>query len=244
LGRCLPADGRSREPGAPWPQIDDLAAQVSAAGYSLEERLTVHPEYIADSSTWIDERMLGPVLSLAGPDGLATRHRTTPRRGRLEGSGPSGSSLSALIDRAAADPTDVAPDEWTHLLALGGSELDDLVASADTIRRLTVGEAVSIVANRNLSSDRFGIEHEDGGGFSLIDVAEMSADAWDLGATEICVQGRIDASVESDAYLQIARTIKATVPGIHLHAFGPREIADLAARTGSTVAEIVITDCP
>ncbi len=56
---------------------------------------------------------------------------------------------------------------------------------------------------------------------------------WDLGATEICVQGLAAARPKTRrAYLDIARAIKAAAPGIHLHAYRPQDVRDLADRGG------------
>ena len=43
-------------PERPWPHLDELAARTSAAGYRLEPRLPVYPEFI--SERWIDAGLL------------------------------------------------------------------------------------------------------------------------------------------------------------------------------------------
>ena len=59
-------------PERPWPQLDELAARTSAAGFTLRERLTVYPEYVRAGGPWLDPRLLPHVTALADPaTGLA-----------------------------------------------------------------------------------------------------------------------------------------------------------------------------
>src|SRR5664280_1137232 len=57
-------------PERPWPQIDELAAGSAEAGFTLRERLTVYPPYVAAADPWIDPRVLGHVLALAEHPGV------------------------------------------------------------------------------------------------------------------------------------------------------------------------------
>src|ERR1700729_3291055 len=57
-------------PERPWPQLDDLAAQTAAGGFTLRERLTIYPGYLREP--WLDPRLAGHVAALADPaTGLA-----------------------------------------------------------------------------------------------------------------------------------------------------------------------------
>jgi FO synthase len=58
-------------PERPWPNLDDLARLTAEAGFTLRERLTVHPRYVCAGEPWIDPRVQPHVLALAGDDGLA-----------------------------------------------------------------------------------------------------------------------------------------------------------------------------
>ena len=109
--------------------------------------------------------------------------------------------------------------EWQRLLLATGGELDDLSRIADDVRRYTVGEAITIAVNRNLTSTGFraaGAQTPDQ--FDLADAAAIAADAWDLGATELCIQGLVPADEAPTAYLDIVRAARAAAPDIHLHA--------------------------
>jgi len=58
-------------PERPWPNIEELARLTALAGYTLRERLTVHPHYVRAEEPWLDPRLLPHVRALSGPDGLA-----------------------------------------------------------------------------------------------------------------------------------------------------------------------------
>ena len=120
-----------------------------------------------------------------------------------------------------------------RLLEATGDDLAALTGTADDVRRYTVGEAVSLVVNRNLTSTGFrAAATADPATFTLGDVGAIAADAWAFGATELCVQGRVEASEDPAAYLDIARAAKAAAPRLHLHAYRPQDIWDLADRAG------------
>nr|WP_184752585.1 7,8-didemethyl-8-hydroxy-5-deazariboflavin synthase CofG [Microbacterium thalassium] len=233
-GGVSPLTADHVNPERPWPHVDDLAHLTAELGFELRERLTAHPEYVADADTWLDPAMHAPVAALADPaTGLAAasgrRHATAPAR-------PAASadrSIRRLAERAAADPLALDDAEWAELLTATGTGLETVVETADDVRRYTVGEAVSLVVNRNLTSSGFttgapAAPHE----FTLADAAAVARDAVDLGATEICVQGRLDETVSPHAYADIARAITDAAPDIHLHAYRPQDVWDLADRAG------------
>ncbi|MFJ6213521.1 bifunctional FO biosynthesis protein CofGH [Streptomyces sp. NPDC092296] len=65
-------------PERPWPQIEELAAQSAAAGFTLRERLTIYPEYIARGEPWLDPRLRGHVEALAEPGTALAAEGTAP----------------------------------------------------------------------------------------------------------------------------------------------------------------------
>ena len=59
-------------PERPWPAVEELAARTAAAGFRLQERLTIYPEYVLASEQWLDPRLDAHVSALAEPGtGLA-----------------------------------------------------------------------------------------------------------------------------------------------------------------------------
>lgn len=253
-GGVSPLTADHVNPERPWPHIDELAARTASLGFRLEERLTAHPEYLLDPETWVDPAMREPVAALIDPaTGWARARRdraaspkphavdapdVRSRRDRADSAGPAGSlgsagSVRRLAEAAASDPLALGDDDWERLLVATGDDLAALAATADDVRRYTVGEAVSLVVNRNLTSTGFrrgDATAEDE--FTLTDAASVALDAWELGATEVCVQGLLTPGEQPESYLDIAHAIKTATPGIHLHAYRPQDVRDLADRTG------------
>jgi len=69
------------------------------------------------------------------------------------------------------------------------------------------------------------------------EVAARAQEAWDVGATEVCIQGGIHPDLPGDYYFELLRAIKTRVPQIHIHAFSPMEVLNGAARLGISFAE-------
>lgn len=256
-GGVSPLTADHVNPERPWPQVDELASRTASFGFTLVERLTAHPEYVRDAATWVDPALHAAVAALADPDSglahvapgsLSDERSEEPKRLGPAGDGSSlrfvspparsttgrqGATVKRLVEAAASDPLGLDDADWVRLLEATGDDLSALTATANDVRRYTVGEAVSLVVNRNLTSTGFrAVQTPDPATFTLDDVAEIAADAWDLGATELCVQGRVEASEDPTAYLEIARAIKSAVPLLHLHAYRPQDIWDLADRAG------------
>ncbi|MGL4256994.1 MAG: 7,8-didemethyl-8-hydroxy-5-deazariboflavin synthase CofG [Microbacterium sp.] len=218
---------------------------------------------LADPATGLARVLASGEAVKSGGETAGSAVRSSPRRPNLPGDSPSGvekagepphtaapagsnppdllgfrrpsavTGVRKLAETAASDPLALAEAEWVTLLEATGSDLDALTATADDVRRYTVGEAVSLVVNRNLTSS--GLRREataDPAAFTLDDVAAITADAVALGATELCVQGLLPASEDPAGYLALARAVKATAPGIHLHAYRPQDVRDLADRGG------------
>ena len=138
-----------------------------------------------------------------------------------------------LVEAAAGDPLTLDDADWTRLLHATGPELDALTAAADDARRYTVGEPVTLVQNRNLTSTGFRRTGRTGAGeFDLADAEAIAANAADLGATEICIQGALPADEDPSGYLDLVRAVKRGAPGIHVHAYRPLDVRDLADRSG------------
>lgn len=251
-GGVSPLTADHVNPERPWPHLDDLARMTAELGYELRERLTAQPEFVLDPLTWIDPALRPAVAALADPaTGLAlaapspspsvrssqmhaSDHESrTYVANELIGAG----DIRRLAETAAADPLALDDAEWVRLLEATGDDLDALTATADDVRRYTVGEAVTLVVNRNLTSSGLrAVATDDPATFTLDHVGAIAADAWDLGATELCVQGLLPDTEDAEGYLAIARAVKEGAPGIHLHAYRPQDVRDLADRSGLGLA--------
>lgn len=218
-GGVSPLTADHVNPERPWPQVDQLAELTRAAGFALRERLTVHPHYIRDRDAWIDPALHDAVLALADADGMAADVRPRPA---------TAAAHRSLFTKAEQDPAGLTDDEYVRLLTSTGSDLDRLTGLADELRRSVAGATLSLVQNRNLGSDQ--VTDPDL-------VAQVAADADELGATELCIQGTAPDDAPDDVYEQLLRAARAAAPGLHLHAFRPADVIDGARRTGRTVAE-------
>ena len=128
------------------------------------------------------------------------------------------------------------------LFAATGEQVQKVAAVADDLRRRRVGDDVTYVVNRNLNFTNvcytgcrfcaFAQRESDADAFTLApdEIARRVREAWDAGATEICMQGGIHPRLPGTAYFDLARTVKQAAPGIHLHAFSPMEIVNGATR--------------
>ncbi|CAL9449794.1 bifunctional FO biosynthesis protein CofGH [Streptomyces sp. enrichment culture] len=150
---------------------------------------------------------------------------------------------------AADDPTRLTDAQALALLHADGPALDALCAIADDVRRAAVGDDVTYIVTRNINFTNvcytgcrfcaFAQRRTDADAYtlSLEQVADRAAQAWDVGAVEVCMQGGIHPDLPGTAYFDIARAVKERVPGIHVHAFSPMEIVNGASRTGLSVRD-------
>lgn len=217
-------------PERPWPHLDDLGRLTAERGFTLRERLTAHPRWIGNQ--WIDPALRAAVDRLAAADGLAdTAVAPSPQQAGALPRRRAGSVLSGLIARAAAQPDQLVDTDWVALLDAEADSLDELAAVADDTREQRLDDALTFVANRNLDGARWD-PRRDRGGLDATAVATLAAEAWDAGATELCVQGPLHPAIGADAYLELLGAIRSGAPGLHIHAFRPAEILDGAHRAG------------
>ncbi|MFD6417181.1 bifunctional FO biosynthesis protein CofGH [Streptomyces sp. NPDC060194] len=157
--------------------------------------------------------------------------------------------VRAALRQAADDPTKLTDDEALALLHADGPALDALCRIADDIRRTVNGDEVTYVVTRNINFTNvcytgcrfcaFAQRRTDADAYtlSLDQVADRAAQAWDVGAVEVCMQGGIHPDLPGTAYFDIARAVKERVPGMHVHAFSPMEVVNGASRTGLSIRE-------
>lgn len=159
--------------------------------------------------------------------------------------------VRAVLRRAEDAPAGLSDADYLTLLDAEGDDLDALAALADSVRRDTVGDRVGFVVNRNINFTNvcytgcrfcaFAQRRTDADAFTLSmkQVGDRVDEAWNLGATEICMQGGIHPDLPGTAYFDLAREVKRRRPGIHLHAFSPMEIVNGATRTGLSFEEFL-----
>ena len=64
---------------------------------------------------------------------------------------------------------------------------------------------------------------------SAEELQRRTQEAWDRGATEVCMQGGIHPDYTGETYIDILKTVKDAVPDMHVHAFSPLEVWQGAA---------------
>ncbi|MGH9209402.1 MAG: 5-amino-6-(D-ribitylamino)uracil--L-tyrosine 4-hydroxyphenyl transferase CofH [Acidimicrobiales bacterium] len=139
-------------------------------------------------------------------------------------------------------------DQIVSLFAARGPEVAAVAALADDLRAGAVGDVVTYIRNRNINYSNVCTFKCRFCGFSkgplslnlrgspylltLDDIAQRSREAWELGATEVCLQGGIHPDFDGDYYVDVARAVHAEVPEIHIHGFTALEVTEGAHRLG------------
>jgi FO synthase len=160
--------------------------------------------------------------------------------------------VAAALRVARDRPATLTEQQALALITADGTDLDAVCALADDVRRDTVGDDVTYVVNRNINFTNvcytgcrfcaFAQRRTDADAYtlSLEEVQQRAAEAWSVGATEVCMQGGIDPQLPGTAYLDLARAVKRGAPGIHLHAYSPMEIVNGAARMQVSIPEFLL----
>jgi FO synthase len=237
-----------RPTGLPWQEPDGGFASLSTSTGRTDLFAAVDHEGRTDDRRSDFADVYGDWASVQeAADGIVpdVSHGDT-RSGRADGQG-----LSAL--RAAeSDPGNLSDEHALTLMTAEGELLEQVVRLADDLRRETVGDDVTYVVNRNINFTNvcyvgcrfcaFAQRRTDADAYSLSldEVADRAAEAWDLGATEVCMQGGIDPELPATAYFDLAAAVKQRVPEMHVHAFSPMEVVNGTARTGLSIEDFLI----
>jgi FO synthase len=151
--------------------------------------------------------------------------------------------------RKAVDGGELTFDEGLRLATAEGPALQALVAVADHLRRATVGQTITYVVNRNINFTNVcfvgcsfcgfgrGPGAADAYSLSFEEMVRRAREAWDCGATEVCIQGGLPRDLDGFYYRDLLRTIKRALPGMHVHAFSPMEIDYGVLKTGMALGD-------
>jgi len=241
-----PATGLAREgalpQGLPWQEPDggwgtssgrtDLHVTIDTTGRTSDRR----DDFAEVYGDW------GEVATRIDP--AARRGSAAPQRLRPE--------VAAALRAAEADPAGISDAQALALLDADGPELDALAALADGLRRDVAGDDVTYVVTRNINFTNvcyagcrfcaFAQRRTDADAYtlSLSQVGDRAEEAWQAGATEVCMQGGIHPDLPGTAYFDLAAEVKRRCPEIHVHAFSPMEVSNGAARTGLPVRDWLV----
>jgi FO synthase len=160
--------------------------------------------------------------------------------------------VKAALRQAEQDPPGLSDDQALALLGADGPALEALTKLADDIRRDVMGDDITYVVNRNINFTNvcytgcrfcaFAQRRTDADAYtlSLAQVGDRAQEAWESGATEVCMQGGIHPDLPGTAYFEIAAEVKRRCPDMHVHAFSPMEVLNGASRTGLSIREWLI----
>jgi len=243
-----PATGLAREGaiprGLPWQEPDggwgkasgrtDLHVTIDSTGRTSDRR----DDFAEVYGDW---------------DEVAARIEPAARRGSATGAPQRlRPEVAAALRAAEADPAGISDAQALALLDADGPELDALAALADALRRDVAGDDITYVVTRNINFTNvcytgcrfcaFAQRRTDADAYtlSLSQVGDRAEEAWEAGATEVCMQGGIHPDLPGTAYFDLAAEVKRRCPEIHVHAFSPMEVSNGSARTGLPVREWLI----
>ena len=168
-------------------------------------------------------------------------------------------SLIPVLDRVAPDVrgilaraldgAEVTVAEAERLATTTGRDLLALTLTADELRRRHVGDTVTYVVNRNINFTNVCIKHcgfcafsrdhreEEGYLLPIEEVVRRAREAWELGATEVCIQAGLPPKLDGRFYIDLTRALKAALPKMHLHAFSPEEVLYGSVRSGLPIKD-------
>src|SRR6266571_230599 len=171
-------------------------------------------------------------------------------------------SLSAVLDWASRDVRrilvgvldggELSVDHGIALTGAVGRDLHALTLVADELRRRQVGDVVTFVINRNINFTNVCIKHcgfcafsrdhreEEGYLLPIEEVVRRAREAWELGATEVCIQAGLPPKLDGRFYIDLARALKQALPDLHLHAFSPEEVLYGSVRSGMPIKDYLV----
>ena len=221
------AEGLGRDdPGAQFPQ---KVESITPVGDDAEVTLR-GPR----STQWYSGAPVAPPLLVPAPHDAVT------------------GAVAEVLDGVRAGQ-EVGEEQILALFSARGPEVAAVAAVADDLRREIVGDEVTFVRNRNINYTNVCTFKCRFCGFSkgplslnlrgnpylltLDDIAARAAEAAELGATEVCLQGGIHPDFDGDYYIEVTRAVKTAAPDLHVHGFTALEVTEGARRLGEPLEE-------
>ena len=255
FGGVSPVTPDHVNPEAPWPEVARLQQVTEQAGRLLTARLPIYPDYIHHLDRWTDPPMRGPILAACDLAGLARRDSWSPglpivvkaRKAHLAEVDP---QIASIVSKPFRNE-EIDEAEIVTLTSARGPDLEHVCERADMLRKAVNGDVVTYVVNRNInytnicaykcgfcafskgSTDEtlrgrpYDLDHQE--------VIRRTREAWQRGATEVCLQGGIHPHYTGRTYLELLRAVRHAVPEMHIHAFSPLEVFHGARTLGVTV---------
>ncbi len=155
----------------------------------------------------------------------------------------------ARVLNQALEGKDVSAEDALILFDTTGLEYSAMAMTADELRRRAVGDAVTYVVNRNINFTNVCIKRcgfcafsrdfrqEEGYFLPINEIVRRAREAWDYGATEVCIQAGLPPQMEGDLYIRLCEAIKEELPDIHIHGFSPEEVLYGSIRSRCSIRE-------
>ena len=252
-------------PEAPWPHLTDLADKTAGAGKLLIERLALYPGYANDLPQWVDPSVEPLVLQAIDGSGFARTENWAAgaveappeidlaRVTAIAKQGPS-ADLADILGKPKSGEG-LSEDDIVRLFKARGNDYTAVCQAADEMRKQVAGDEVTYCVNRNINYTNvcyfkcqfcafskgkmsenlrgkpYDLSHEE--------IMRRTKEAWDRGASEVCLQGGIHPEYTGQTYIDICRSIKQVNPDMHIHAFSPLEVWQGAKTLGIPVSEFL-----
>ncbi|MBW4030235.1 MAG: 5-amino-6-(D-ribitylamino)uracil--L-tyrosine 4-hydroxyphenyl transferase CofH [Acidobacteria bacterium] len=237
-------------PERAWPAIATLAAQCDARGFVLTPRLTVYPAHVTREG-FLDDAVRPHVLAHSDAGSLGRDDQWHSGAEAAPPPPPRSVARSSAVTHILERYQPGYRFEHAELVTLfdaRGGDFNAIVELADHVRRERSGDTVSFVVNRNINYTnvctfkcRFCAFSKgplslnlrgDPYLLTLEEITERVREAYERGATEVCLQGGIHPNFDGEYYVDVVAAVKAGAPSIHIHAFSALEVFEGARRSG------------
>ncbi len=157
-------------------------------------------------------------------------------------------AVARILESALAGE-DITVADAVALFDTSGLEFAALGMVADELRRRTAGDLATYVVNRNINFTNVCIKRcgfcafsrdfreEEGYFLPVNEIVRRAREAWDYGATEVCIQAGLPPQMEGDLYIKLCQAIKGELPEMHIHGFSPEEVLYGSVRSRCTIRE-------
>ena len=156
----------------------------------------------------------------------------------------------------AQEGNEISNDELEELFKTSGKYINKIAEVADNLNRSINKDDVTFVKNRNINYTnqcyfKCGFCGFSKGPKSLNlkekpynlepqEVVNRSVEAFNDGASEVCLQGGIHPEYTGKFYLELVKQIKKEVPDLHIHGFTPLEIWQGAETINLSIEDYLI----
>lgn len=250
-------------PEAPWPLVEKLSKETAVSGKYLHERLTIYPAYAIEGKKWLDSNLQKDVIRRIDAEGFPRVDSWAPGESTELPFDIVDMLYSKSVTNVSADikklvgkvlaKEDLSEPEIVRLFQARGNDFSFVCQQADRLRQQMNGDEVAYVVNRNINYTNVCYfkcqfcafskgklsENLRGKPYDLEEqeIERRCTEAWQRGATEVCMQGGIHPQYTGQTYIDILQSVKKVTPDMHIHAFSPLEVWQGAATSNVTLAQ-------